>query len=175
MDFRNREAVVRRSTSEWVFLRISQCSQENNCLGVSFMNMQAWRPATLLKTDSNIGIFLWNLRNFQEHLFLQNTFGACFWRYLMNSLFIAFENDEWWPFVVCTSSPSLISFYCVCFVSFYSFGVSRSELLKPCLVINVTGLVQFGKNLLHLTSTCLLELLAAKYLRETNMSIFISH
>ena len=28
---------------------------------------------------------------------------------------------------------------------------------------------------LHLTSTCLLELLAAEYLRETNISIFISH
>ena len=28
---------------------------------------------------------------------------------------------------------------------------------------------------LYLTSTCLLELFAAEYLRETNISIFISH
>ena len=27
------------------------------------------RPATLLKRDSNTGVFLWILRNFQEHLF----------------------------------------------------------------------------------------------------------
>ena len=26
-------------------------------------------PATLLKTDSDTGVFLWNLRNFSEHLF----------------------------------------------------------------------------------------------------------
>ena len=44
-----------------------------------------------------------------------------------------------------------------------------------CLVINVTGLVEptepgsvWEKFELHLTSTCLLELLAAEYLRETN-------
>ena len=41
--------------------------------------MQAWRPVTLLKIDSNTGAFLWNLRKFYEHLFLQNTSGGCFW------------------------------------------------------------------------------------------------
>ena len=30
-----------------------------------------------LKRDSNTGVYLWNLRNFWEHLFLQNTFGGC--------------------------------------------------------------------------------------------------
>ena len=61
-------------------------------------------------------------------------------------------------------------------------GVSRGELLQPYLVINVSGLVEptepgsvWEKFELHLTSTCLLELLAAEYLRETNISIFISH
>ena len=61
-------------------------------------------------------------------------------------------------------------------------GVSRGELLQPYLVINVTGLVEptesgsvWEKIELHLTSTCLLKLLAAKYLRENNISIFISH
>ena len=33
----------------------------------------------------------------------------------------------------------------------------------------------WGKSELHLTSICLLELLAAEYLHETNISIFISH
>ena len=55
-------------------------------------------------------------------------------------------------------------------------------LLQLYLVINVTGLVEptepdsvWEKFWLHLTSTCLLELLAVEYLRETNISISISH
>ena len=55
-------------------------------------------------------------------------------------------------------------------------------MLQPYLVINVTGLVEstkpgsvWEKFDLHLTSTCLLELLAAEYLCKTNISIFISH
>ena len=51
--------------------------------------------------------------------FLQNPSGGCFWKYLMNSVFIAYENDEWYHCVVRVSSPALISFYCVCFAFFY--------------------------------------------------------
>ena len=36
LDFRNTEAVIRRCTSEKVLLKISQCSQENTYVGVSF-------------------------------------------------------------------------------------------------------------------------------------------
>ena len=50
--------------------------------------------------------------------FLQNTSGGCFWKYLMNSLFIVCENDE---SCHCVVLIWLISFYCVCFVSFYFF------------------------------------------------------
>ena len=32
-------------------------------------SQESCRPASLLKTDSNTGVFLWILRNFQEHLF----------------------------------------------------------------------------------------------------------
>ena len=64
------KAAVRRCSSEKVFLKISQYSQENNCVGVSFLIMlQAFRPATLLKRDSNIGVFLRILRTFKEQLF----------------------------------------------------------------------------------------------------------
>ena len=34
-----------------------------------FTKLQAFRPATLLKIDSYTGVFLWNLRNSEEHLF----------------------------------------------------------------------------------------------------------
>ena len=44
-----------------------------------------------------------------------------FQKYLMNSLFIRYENDEWFHFVVHIGSPALISFYCVCYSSYYYF------------------------------------------------------
>ena len=43
---------------------------------------------------------------------LQNTSGGCFWKYIINSLFIAYENDEWCHFVGLIGSPALILFYC---------------------------------------------------------------
>ena len=54
---RNYRAVVRRYSSKYVFLKISQISQENTCVGV-------WRPEALLRRDPNTGVFLWDLRNF---------------------------------------------------------------------------------------------------------------
>ena len=61
-------------------------------------------------------------------------------------------------------------------------GTSRGEFLQLHLVINVSGLAEaiepgsvWEKFQLHLTCTCLLELLGAECLRETNISIFVSH
>ena len=51
--------------------------------------------------------------------FLQTTSSGCFWKYLINSFFIAYENDELCHCVVRIGSPALISFCCVCLVSFY--------------------------------------------------------
>ena len=51
------EAATEGVLWEKLFLKISQYSKER------------FRPATLLKTGSNTGVFLWILRNFQEHLF----------------------------------------------------------------------------------------------------------
>ena len=51
-------------------LKILQYSQENNCVGVSFLvKMQGLRTATLLKRDSNTGIFLTVLQIFYKKLF----------------------------------------------------------------------------------------------------------
>ena len=43
-----------------------------------FKKIAGWRSATLLKNDSNTGVFLWSLQKFSENLFLQNTSGDCF-------------------------------------------------------------------------------------------------
>ena len=39
------------------------------CWSLFFTKLQAFRPATLLKIDSYTSVFLWNLRNSEEHLF----------------------------------------------------------------------------------------------------------
>ena len=41
----------------------------NRCSCKFSVNLQVWRPATLLKRGSNTCVFLWILRNFKEHLF----------------------------------------------------------------------------------------------------------
>ena len=43
------------------------------CWSLFFTKFQAFRPATLLKRDSYRGVFLWNLRNSEEHLFQETS------------------------------------------------------------------------------------------------------
>ena len=43
------------------------------------IKLQAWRPATLLKRDSDTGVFLWNLRNFYNTFFYRTLLCGCFW------------------------------------------------------------------------------------------------
>ena len=50
----------------------------------------------------------------------------------MNSLFIEYKNDVWCLFVVHIGCPALISFYCVCVVS---FDLSLS-LLFLCILLS---------------------------------------
>ena len=59
-----------------VFFKISQNSQENTCIGVSFLKkIAAWRPAALLKKRLKHRCFPVNfLRNFYEHLFGRTPF-----------------------------------------------------------------------------------------------------
>ena len=118
LDFRNIEAILRRCTSDRYF---TMFTRKHLCWSLFLINVQVWRSATLLKREFKIGGLPWNLRNFSEHIFLQNTSGSCFWKYPMNFLIIVFENDDWCHFVVLIGSPALVSIYCVCFVFFYFF------------------------------------------------------
>ena len=42
------------------------------CWSLFLIMLQVFRPATLLKRDSNIAVFLWNLQNFSEQPTLKN-------------------------------------------------------------------------------------------------------
>ena len=49
------------------------------CKSLFFNKVAGLRPVTLFKKGSCTGVFLWILRNFWEHLFLQDTFDGCYW------------------------------------------------------------------------------------------------
>ena len=114
LDFRYTEAVVRRCSSEQVLLKISQC------WSFFLIKLQAFRPTILLKKNSNMGAFCEICKIFKSILLTEH-FRWLLWKYLMNSLFIAYENDEWCHCVVRIGSTVLILFYCACFVSLYFF------------------------------------------------------
>ena len=56
------------------------------CWSVFFIKWQNFSPATLLKRDSNTGLFLWVLRNFKEHLFWRISANCCFYIFQVNYL-----------------------------------------------------------------------------------------
>ena len=73
-----RHGVARRCSVKMVFLEIWQNSQESTCARVSFLiKLQA---CNLIEKETLAHVFPYKfLQNFEEHLFLQNTSGGCFW------------------------------------------------------------------------------------------------
>ena len=88
------EAVPRRYSVKKVLLKILLNSQENTCGRVSFLiKLQALQ---LIKKDSSEGVFLWILRNFQEHLFSQNTSRGCFCKVFSSVILSQLDNEFEW-------------------------------------------------------------------------------
>ena len=78
----------RRCSIKSLFLKISQYSQEGTCIGVSFshlcsslflIKLQIFRPATLLKWESNEGALQSILRSFWKCLFWKKFLNNLFW------------------------------------------------------------------------------------------------
>ena len=90
-----------RSSCSQMFFKVGILKNFANVTGkeldwsLFLINLLALRPATLLKRDFNIGMFLWNLRNFQEYLFLQNTISSSFWN-LRSVRVLLFWHSEIW-------------------------------------------------------------------------------
>ena len=61
--------------------KFTNFTEKHLCWSLTLVNLQAWFTATLLKRDSDTGIFLWNLLNLWQHLFLHNTSSGCFYVY----------------------------------------------------------------------------------------------
>ena len=64
--------------------------------------LKAFRPVTLLKRDSYTGVFLWNLRNSEEHLFWKQL-NDCFC-VLITSSYIDFYNPLQYTIFIFTNS-----------------------------------------------------------------------
>ena len=100
------------SSRSQALLKILQISQENICWSLFLITMQASRLEACnlfqkrlhgdLHGDSNTGVFLLNLQNLQEHLFVQNNPGGCFSRLILkivyNILYSVFCNFRNWVY-----------------------------------------------------------------------------
>ena len=96
------------SSRSQALLKISQISQENICLSLFLIKMQAPRLEACnlfqkrLHGDSDTGVFLLNLQNLHKHLFVQNNPGGCFSRLILkivyNILYSVFCNFRNWVY-----------------------------------------------------------------------------
>ena len=59
----------RYSVKKGVLKDFANFTGKHLCRSLFLIKLQAFRPANLLKRYFNTGNFLWNLRNFYEHLF----------------------------------------------------------------------------------------------------------
>ena len=64
-------------------------TRKHLCWNLFVIQLQSSSPATILKSNSSTGVFLWTLPNFKEHLFWKTSANGCFWN-LMKVFF-----DSW--------------------------------------------------------------------------------
>ena len=77
-----------------MLLKTLQTLHEKNCWSLFLINLQVLfyqkRLHGDLHGDSNAGVFLLNLQNLQEHIFVQNNSGGCFSRLILRIMYNVF-------------------------------------------------------------------------------------
>ena len=63
-----RNSLPRCPVKRGVLKNFTSFTGKQLCWNLFLINLEVFRPAALLKRDSNTGVFLWNSWNFQEHL-----------------------------------------------------------------------------------------------------------
>ena len=63
------------------------------CWSLFLIKLPDFRPATSLERDSNTGVFLWILQNFQEHLFWKTSTCGCF--YKLQKFLQSYRKPNW--------------------------------------------------------------------------------
>ena len=118
---RCRSSLRRCSVRKGVLKNFAIFAGEHLCLSLFLINKVAGlkanllkrRLATLLKRNSNTDIFLWILRNFQEHLIWKTSANGCFWRWREKSLdliFFAILTHLVWIFLIISMFSIIVSF-----------------------------------------------------------------
>ena len=91
-----------------MFLKMSQYSQQNTCVGVSFSEIVA---CNFTKINSGTGVFLWILQNFKEHIFSKTSANGCFWD-LIKVIFdlseIAMKNVYFMCILLCDCTNTVV-------------------------------------------------------------------
>ena len=92
---RSTEAAVRRCSSKYVFLKILQLiTRKHLCWNLFLIQLQSCSPATILKSNSSTGVFLWTLPNFKEHLFWKTSANGCFLNLMKCFLIMKYYHSE---------------------------------------------------------------------------------
>ena len=73
----------RCSTRKAVLQNLAKLIEKYLCWSLFLINLQAYKPPTLLQRDSNTGVFLWILRKFWKPLFQRASVNNCFWTLLI--------------------------------------------------------------------------------------------
>ena len=69
----------RCSVEKGVLRNFAKFTGKRLCQSLFLIKLQALGLQPYKKRRSGTGVFLWILQNLQEHFFLQNTSGGCFW------------------------------------------------------------------------------------------------
>ena len=67
------------SSHRSVLKNFANFTEKHLCWGLLFTKLLTFRAATLLKKGPNTGVFLWNLRNSEEHLFWRTSERLLLW------------------------------------------------------------------------------------------------
>ena len=96
----NWQTKIDRSSRSQIFFKIgvlknfAKFTRKQPCWSLFLITLQAWKPATLLKGDSNTGVFLWIWRIFKK---------SCFYRIPLVALRL---NRRFCLYRKCLFSPS---------------------------------------------------------------------
>ena len=135
----------RKCSKRKLFLKVSQYSQENTCVGISFLiKMQAFRVPALLKRDSNAGVFCEHWEIFKNTYFEEHLRTAASESFTW--FFPALTNDRKWkrrflknktkqkPFENSVIRKKICFFMIFFIISFFFFSPLHVRRHLPCII-----------------------------------------
>ena len=117
LDFRKTLRFISKNTTSKVILKYQVSMLTCPCVHPAYPKIHFRITKRTFQRTVNPLSQIYINRKFQKYISV--SICPCHRAFFMRFLFIAFKNDEWCHFAVRINSLALISFYCVCVVSFY--------------------------------------------------------